>query len=218
MTSGSLDLLLPDSRAGLVARGFQVVLVGLIGYGAIIGNGGLVVNGVLALPIVLSPALLEWRYGQAIDPRVSIWIAVAAVVHAVGFLGPYTIQSGLIGWYDRVAHSISAGFVAGVGYALIVALDRGSARIEFPEEFRFVFTVCFIMAFGVAWEIVEFGAGTLAGLVGGGAALVQYGLDDIVLDLVFNTIGAVVVAVAGTQYFGSVTTVLSRRVFGSSES
>jgi hypothetical protein len=210
MTSGSLDLLLPDSRAGLVARGFQVVLVGLIGYGAIIGNGGLVVNGVLALPIVLSPALLEWRYGQAIDPRVSIWIAVAAVVHAVGFLGPYTIQSGLIGWYDRVAHSISAGFVAGVGYALIVALDRGSARIEFPEEFRFVFTVCFIMAFGVAWELVEFTAGGLATILGMEAALVQYGLDDIVYDLAFNTLAAAVVALFGTHYFSDLTAIALR--------
>jgi hypothetical protein len=207
-----------DSSVGILARGFQLLLVGLIGYGAVVGNGGLLVNGILALPLAFSASLIEWRYDHEIAPHLSVWITVAAVVHVAGFLGPYSVQSGALKWYDQVAHTISASFVAGVGYALVAALDHSSARVQFPDEFRFVFTLCFILAFGVAWEIVEFGAGTFAGLFGGGAALVQYGLDDIVLDLVFNTIGAAIVALAGTRYFRSVTAILSRRLFGSSDS
>lgn len=203
-------VLRPRSRAELLARGLQVLLLVLIGYGAVVGSWGLVVNGLLAVPVVLVPDLLEWRYDYHVDSRVSLWITIAAGVHAVGFLGPYSVQSGLLGWYDRVAHSISAGFVAGVGYALIVALDRGSARIEFPEEFRFVFTLCFILAFGVAWELVEFAAGGLATILGMEAALVQYGLDDIVYDLLFNTLAAAVVALLGTHYFRDLTTIALR--------
>ena len=212
MSPNPIGLLRPDSRTGTGARGLQIVLFGLIGYGAVAGNGGLLVNGILALPIVFFPALLEWRYGQAVDPRVSIWITVAAVVHVIGFLGPYTVQSGLLGWYDRVAHSISAGFIAGVGYALITALDRGSRRIEFPDEFRFVFTLCFILAVGVGWELVEFAAGGLASMLGNEAALVQYGLDDIVYDLTFNTLAAVIVALFGTRYFRDITTIVTGRI------
>lgn len=197
-----------------VARWFQLVLVGLIGYGAIAGHTGLLVNGVLALPVVFLPALLEWRYDHTVDPRLSVWITVAAVIHVAGFLGPYEVQSGLWSWYDQVAHAVSASFVAGVGYALIVALDRSSTRVSFPDEFRFVFTLCFILAFGVAWEIVEFAAGGLASMIGGQSALVQYGIDDTVFDLAFNTLAAVLVALRGTGYFRDITTIFSHRILG----
>lgn len=203
-----------DSPSGFLMRVLQLALFGLIGYGAVVRNWGLVVNGLLALPIVFFPTFLEWRYGHDVDPRLSIWITVAAVVHAAGFLGPYDAQSGPLSWYDQAAHAISASFVAGIGYALIVALDQRSTRIRFPDEFRFVFTLCFILAFGVAWEIVEFGVGGLASMVGSDAALVQYGLDDIVFDLAFNTLAAAVVALFGTHYFRDITSVVSGRVLG----
>ena len=202
-----LDVLWPGSRAELLARGLQILLFGLIGYGAVLGNGGLLVNGILAVPIVFLPDLLEWRYDHHVDSRVSVWITVAAVVHTAGFLGPYSAQSGVWRWYDQAAHAISASFIAGVGYAVVVAIDRSSTRIDFPDEFRFVFTVCFILAVGVAWEIVEFAAGGLAAMLGNEAALVQYGLDDIVYDLLFNTLAAAAVALFGTHYFRDITTI-----------
>lgn len=207
-----VGVLRPESSTEYLARGLQLLLVVLIGYGAVVGNGALLLNGILAVPIVLFPTFLEWRYDHEVDPRLSIWITVAAVVHVIGFLGPYNAQRGILKWYDQVAHAISASFVAGVGYALIVALDRSSTRITFPEEFRFVFTLCFILAFGVAWEIVEFAAGGLATMFGMESTLVQYGLDDIVLDLVFNTLAAAIVALFGTRYFRDLTAILSGRV------
>lgn len=198
----------------LIARWFQLVLVGLIGYGAVAGHSGLLVNGVLALLVVFLPAFLEWRYDHTVDPRLSVWISVAAVIHVVGFLGPYEAQSGLWSWYDQVAHAISAAFVTGVGYALIVALDRSSTRVRFPDEFRFVFTLCFILAFGVTWEIVEFAAGGLVSIVGGKPPLVQYGIDDIVFDLAFNTLAAILVVIWGTGYFREITAIFSHRIRG----
>ena len=139
-------------------------------------------------------------------------IAVAALVHAAGFLGLYQVQSGVLSLYDQVAHAISASFVAGVAYALLVALDRRSTRIRFPDEFRWVLTLTFVLAFGVAWEILEFAVGGLAATVVGAEVLVQYGTDDIVYDLVFNTLAGALVVLWGTKYFADVATVLSRRL------
>jgi hypothetical protein len=99
-----------------------------------------------------------------------------------------------------------------MGYAVILALDRNSNQVRFPEKFRFVFTICFILAFGVAWEIVEFGLSGLTTLLGGGnSALVQYGKDDIVFDLIFNTLSAIFVGLWGTSYFNDITSILTRR-------
>jgi len=51
----------------------------------------------------------------------------------------------------------------------------------------------------VAWEIIEFGARLFANVAGVDALLVQYGLEDTMLDLLFDALGAVVVAVVGTD-------------------
>lgn len=200
---------------GWLARGLQLALVGLAGYGALAGNGALLVNAVLAVPLAFVPELLAWRYDHPVDVRLVVWIAAAAVVHTAGFLGPYGTQNGLWSWYDQAAHALSASFVAGVGYAVVVALDRRSPRVRFPGAFRFVFTLCFILAFGVAWEIVEFGVGGLTGVIGGQGALVQYGTDDIVYDLAFNTLAAAAVALWGTRAFRDVVAIVSRGIIGS---
>lgn len=197
-----------------VGRGFQFLLVGLIGYGAVVGKIGVVVNGVLALSVTFVPSLLEWRYDHEVDPRLDLWIAVAATIHVVGFLGPYDVQSGLLSWYDQVAHALSASFVAGIGYSLVVALDNSSERIHFPDGFRFAFVLVFILAFGVFWEIAEFAGGALGTAVAGKEVLVQYGIEDIVADLVFNTIAAAIVALWGTGHFEDVTAIFTGRLSG----
>jgi uncharacterized membrane protein len=112
---------------------------------------------------------------------------------------------------------VSAALLAGVGYAILVALDRRSERNQFPATFRFVFTATLIMAVGVGWEILEFGAGTVATLLGADEVLVQYGTDDIVFDLAFNTLAAVIVALWGTGYFTGLTGFFTRHLPGSGD-
>lgn len=198
-------------RVALAQRGLQVALVGLVGYGAVTGRVGVAVNGALALAVTFFPDLLERRYDHRVDPRLGLWIAVAATVHTAGFLGPYSAKSGLLAWYDQAAHAISAAFVAGVGYALVDALDRGTDRVNFPEEFRFVFVLAFILAFGVLWEVAEFGGGAAGTFLTGQELLVQYGVEDIASDLTFNTLAAAAVALWGTGYFDDVADIYAGR-------
>ena len=70
----------------------------------------------------------------------------------------------------------------------------------------------FVLAVGVAWEILEFASGGVATLVGGEAVLAQYGTTDIVNDLVFNAAGAVVVATLGSAHFEGIAAWLAGRV------
>ncbi|WP_436924187.1 hypothetical protein [Halosimplex amylolyticum] len=195
-------------------RLLQLVIVAMTAYGAIGGRVGVAVNGVLALGVTLVPALLAWRYDHAFDPRLSLWIAVAAAIHVGGFLGPYDQQSGLLAFYDQVAHAVSGAFVAGVGYAVVEAVDESSERAQFPGEFRFAFTLAIVMAFGVLWEIGEFSAGAVGATLTGTEVLVQYGVTDIVADLTFNTIAAAAVALWGTGYFDGMAAAFARGVFG----
>lgn len=186
MTIGeSLDL--TDSREERLARGLQLVLVGVIGYGAATGQVGMVVAASIALGVTLLPALLRREYGYSMDAGLVLWITIAMLLHTVGSLGFYRQYQ----WYDEITHTFSATLIAGLGYASFRALELHSRELDVPSEFRAVFVVVFVIAAGVLWEVLEFGLGGLVPV---------YGVDDIVTDFVFNTVGAVVVALWGTRY------------------
>lgn len=186
-----------DDALRWLARGLQAGLVLIVGYALIAVDLSLVVNSAIPLALTAVPAALSHRHGHELSGGLVLWIAAAALIHAVGALGPYET----IGWYDQVAHAVSAALVAGVGYAIVAAVDRDHDRIVVPPRLRVVFVVVFVLAVGVLWEIGEFAAGGLASVVGGQPVLAQYGLDDVVLDLLFDAVGGLVVGLWGTQYF-----------------
>ncbi len=187
---GDGDGLLDDERERWLVRLLQLGLVGIVGYGLYRGELGVAVNGAVALAVTFVPALLRRDAGISLDAGYVLWISTAVFVHAVGILGPYQ----QLPWYDSVAHALSASIVAAVGYVTVKAVDRNSEKTQLPPELQFAFVLVFVMAFGVLWEILEFGTEQVAAMVGGKALLVQYGLDDVINDLVFNQVGALVVA------------------------
>jgi len=190
------------------ARALQAVLAAVVVYALVTVQVGLVFNGLMPLLVALIPDAVRRRYGHQMHPGLVLWITVAAALHGVGALGPYRE----FGWYDQVAHSVSAALVAGVGYALVRAIDRHHEGVVVPSRLRFVFVLVFVVSFGVLWEIAEFASGGLASLLGGDAVLAQYGIDDIALDLLFNAVGGVLVALWGTGYFDGVAALLGWQV------
>lgn len=207
MTLGDV-LGLSDAQERLLVRGLQLVLVGLLGYGLATLQFGMAANGAVALAVTLLPALLRRTYGYSMDAGLVLLITVAVFLHSVGSLGPYA----WFPWYDSVTHTISATIVAGVGYATLRAFQRHSEAIDVPAEFQAVFVLVFVLATGVFWEIIEFASGGFADLTGARAPLVVMGIDDIVTDMIFNTVGAVVVTVWGTGYFDGVAAFLGQRL------
>lgn len=107
-----------------------------------------------------------------------------------------------------MTHAVSATLVAGVGYAVVDALDRSAESVELPGEFRFMF----VLAFGIFWEIGEFASTGRATVIGGKPVLAQYGTSDMVFDLLYNGVGTLLVALWGTDYFDSAADLVSQRV------
>lgn len=186
MTVGDA-LRLSDSQERLIARGLQFVLVGLLVFGVATIRVEVVVTVGIALGVTILPALLRREYGYSMDAGLLLWITVAMVLHIAGALGLYEQYQ----WYDEVTHAVSATLIAGVGYASFRALELHYDDIDVPSEFRAVFIVVFVLAAGILWEVLEY---ALGGLV------TVYGIDDIATDLMFNAVGAMVVAVWGTGY------------------
>lgn len=179
----------------------QFGLVVMLVVGLWFGNLGVIINATVGLIVTQLPALLEREYQLTLDIGFVLWITAAVFFHALGtiplpFLNANAYQS--IWWWDHFTHLLSASVVAAVGYTAARVLDETSAEVHLPPRFMFMYLLLFVMAFGVVWELIEFLTSLAASLFGVSNVHTQYGLDDTMSDLVFDILGAFVVASSGT--------------------
>jgi FlaA1/EpsC-like NDP-sugar epimerase len=173
----------------------QGVIVVVLAAGILLGSISVGINAVLALAITALPTVLRRDFDIHLSPPLTLWLAGAVTLHAVGMIALYD----RVWWWDHLTHFVSAALVAGVGYAVTVTLDEHSEAIHFPSSFLAVYILLFTVAAGVVWELLEMVGRELARTYGFEEILIVYGLEDTMLDLIFNMVGAIVVALAGDE-------------------
>jgi hypothetical protein len=192
----------------LAGRAMQFVIAGILVVGLWERNIAVVVNAVLALAITFLPAVLRRDWDVHLDTGLTLWLMLAVLLHTVGMLGFYVTVS----WWDHVTHTLSATIVAGAGYATARAVDEYTDAIYLPPRFLFVYILLFTMAFGVLWEVLEYSVRFVTDLVGVEAVLIQFSVEDTIVDLIFDFVGAVLVALFGTPRLQSLVTSLTERL------
>ncbi|WP_458207056.1 hypothetical protein [Haladaptatus sp. NG-SE-30] len=196
-----------SGRPQMLVRGMQLAIVCVIAIGVASRNVGVLVNGVFALGVTFLPAVLRRDYRISLGPALTLWITAAVFLHAIGMLGLYDV----VWWWDHLTHTLSATLVAGVGYATARAFDEHSDAVYFPPRFIFVYVLLFTLAFGVVWEVLEFVAREFARAAGMKPVLIQYGLEDTIVDLIFDAAGAILVALFGSGALsGTIETLVAR--------
>ncbi|MGM0399488.1 MAG: hypothetical protein ACQEQY_10935 [Halobacteriota archaeon] len=191
---------LTESHQRLANRSMRASLFGFVLLGIVDLRLGVIVNAGIALLVTRLPSILEREYDIPLDPGLTLWITAAVFLHALGTVGLPGMDQNVyasIWWWDNLTHVVSASLVAGAGYATARALDAHVEDLDFPPRFLFAFILLLTLAFGVLWEIVEFGLAELADVLGTEAVLTQYGVADTMQDLLFDAVGAVVVALWG---------------------
>lgn len=191
---------LSDARQVQATRFMQLLLVLVVLIGIRRGSATIILNALIGLGITFLPALLQRDYRIVMDPGLALWLTTAVFLHVAGALGPYR----MVWWWDRLTHVLSASVVAAAGYAGFRAVAVHSTEVRFPDRLLFVFLLIFVMAFGVVWELLEFGLARGTDLVGSAPLLTVYGLEDTMMDLVFDLVGGVVVALSGDAYLSGV--------------
>lgn len=190
-------------RQKQLTRVMEVLLVGFVFVGIERGSTTLIINAGIALGVAQLPRVLERDYDVPLDSALTLWITAAVFFHALGVVGlPGSEQNfySTIWWWDHFTHALSSSVVAAVGYTTVRALDVHSPDIHFPRRFMFLFILLFVIAFGVLWEVLEFTLTEAAAAAGQRTILTQYGLEDTLVDLVFNVVGAIVVATWGAAH------------------
>jgi hypothetical protein len=210
------DHLLPsERRQRQLTRLMELSLVGLLFIGVERGNPGVIVNTVVALGVFQLPAILERDYGLPMDTRLTLWISAAAFLHALGTVGipgmGWNFYTGLW-WWDHLTHSLSASVVAAAGYTTVRAVDIHSEEVYIPPRFAGAIILIFVLAFGVLWELLEFAIAIAAEEIGTATVLTQYGTEDTLKDLTFNTMGGLLVAIWGGIYLTDLSSEISKRL------
>lgn len=198
------------------ARAMQLTLFGLMFIAVDRWEPSLMVTVGVGLSATFLPAILERDFQIPMNPGLTLWITTAAFLHTIGVVGIPGADASLyasIPFYDKITHALSSSVVAGVGYATVRAFDEHTEGIELPSRFMFVFILVFVMAFGVTWEILEFSIDVVGNAIGSGTVgFTQHGLEDTLLDLVFNTVGGVIVAIWGTAHLTDVSDEIWARI------
>lgn len=198
----------------LLTYALQVGLLAIFGYALVTGQTRLLTNTVPMLLVAAFPLYVRIRYDRPLNPVLSLWIVLAAFIHAAGIMGPYRA----FGWYDQIAHGVSGALVAGIGYAFVRTIETEYDSVVIPDNLRFLFIIVFTVSFGVIWEVGEFAIGQFAqGGSGAEPLLIQFGLDDVVWDLVLDLFGAIAVAFWATGYFDGLRSIIDKHVDGSDQ-
>jgi len=152
-------------------------------------NVAAAVNALVAFAVAVLPFVLGVTAGLAVAPTLSLWLAAAGLLHAVGMLGPYDS----VPWWDAVTHFVSASFVAALIYAGVLVAD---AVAEAAAA-----TLLLTLAVGLWWELLELVARELGEQFDVEPVLVHYGWRDTLVDLLVDVLGAVVVVAVDLRVF-----------------
>ncbi|APW96351.1 hypothetical protein CHINAEXTREME_00605 [Halobiforma lacisalsi AJ5] len=183
-------------------------IAAMLAYGLVAFDTGAITNAAAMLAVSFLPTLLRRRYGLPFDGGLVLWITVVVFLHAVGSV--YVYERSF--WWHNLTHPLSATLVAGTGYVVIRTLDEHRDEVHLPLELVPGVVAVFVLSFGVFWDIGEFALDAVAAGTGLEMPLSQYGLHDTITDLLFNTLGGVVVALWGLPYLTDLTDAVTDRV------
>lgn len=167
-------------------------LVGALAVGVRRENAAAVVNTAAMLCLALVPPAAGWLFGDgpatAGLPGLTLAVAVAGFLHALGMLGRYES----VWWWDHLTHTLSAALLTALLYAGLLVVDPSIAVAG---------ALLGTLTLGVLWEVGELFAREVAERYEIEPVLVHYGRRDTALDLVFDLVGAGLVVALDLRLF-----------------
>jgi hypothetical protein len=160
-----------------------------------IGDYFVAFSGVIALILTMVPYLVRRSVHIIVPWKVNFLIALSLFLHIAGY--SYQWYADLYPYYDKIAHFIASITISLLGFLTVFMLDRFSC-LRMKRWQIFFFIIMFTLAFSSIWEIWEFMLDTLFGPLL--SKPLQQGLDDTMVDLILDLVGALIVAFLGTWY------------------
>lgn len=151
----------------------------------------------LTLLLLLLPTLFRRKYNVTIPLEIEILITI--FIFGTLFMGEILNYYEKIPNWDIYLHTLS-GFLLGLlGFVIVYSIVKNSTENNLSPFFVALFTFSFAVMIGVLWEIFEFFMDMFFGL-----NMQKSGLVDTMVDLIVDSIGALVVAIGSYFYIKKV--------------
>lgn len=175
---------------------FQALIALNIIHAFLIGQYEMMFTGIFMLFLTLVPYIIAQKMNVNFPWFVYLLIAMALWFHTAGYIQGY--YTTFYPYYDKIAHLVSGTAVALIGFLGVIFLDK-YWDMNLKTPFIIGFTIIFGMALAGFWEIYEYFIDNVFG--GSMAGLMQHGLDDTMLDMIFVLIGSIIVSILAVFYF-----------------
>ncbi|MFB6111329.1 MAG: hypothetical protein ABEJ35_02210 [Halobacteriaceae archaeon] len=197
------------SAPSLLVRGMQAVIGGILLVGLYGGDPRVAVNAALALLGTAIPTVLNRDFRVRLGPGATLWITGSVCLHVIGMVWAYET----VYWWDHLTHFVSAALIAAVAYASVTAIDRHINALYLPPRFLAILLGLLTVGLGVVWEVLEFVGRIIAVELGTDPLLVQYGLEDTMLDLAVDAVGGLLIGIVGPRRLGGAVATVEDRLF-----
>jgi uncharacterized membrane protein len=169
-----------------------ILLAGAIALGALQREWITVFIGIVTLILTIAPYKLAKRLNFHIPD--GFLSAIVLFIYSTLLLGEVGDFYERFWWWDVILHIGSAISFGIIGFVVLLLLLRNE-RIKASPYTIAMFAFSFAVAIGVLWEIFEFSMDQLFGM-----NMQKSGLIDTMWDLILDTFGALVAAIAGYVY------------------
>ena len=157
----------------------------------------------LGIVVIHVPMLFSRQF--KVDLPTPLYVMYIIFLYAAIFLGEVRSYYYKIPAWDSILHFFSSMMTGLIGFMLVALLNRSEhAKLSLSPFFVAMFAFCFAVAVGAVWEIYEFSGDLFLGtnmqkfVTADGTVLIgQAALADTMKDIIIDTIGALLSAVAG---------------------
>ncbi len=151
-------------------------------------------SSLLVLLITFLPAIIERNYKVYLPSAFTL--SVNIFVYASIFLGDVQSFYDKFWWWDGVLHTVSGIILGFAGFLLVYILNQEArVKLDMSVGLMALFAFTFAITLGVFWEFFEFFMDSVFGF-----NMLESGLVDTMSDLIVDSLGALVISVAGYFY------------------
>ncbi|MFH1642248.1 MAG: hypothetical protein ABIC04_05080 [Nanoarchaeota archaeon] len=171
---------------------FRFILLMAIAGAVINSRWNILFISSLILILTFLPAIIERNLKVYLPAEFEITVIV--FIYASLFLGNVHGYYTRFWWWDIILHTGSAISLGIIGFLILFVLYE-EQKIKAKPVTIAVFSFCFALAIGALWEILEFAMDSFFGM-----NMQRSGLVDTMWDLIVDSIGALLISVAGYFY------------------
>jgi hypothetical protein len=169
----------------------RLLMTGLAPYEVYKGELLFAVATIVAVVISLVPAIVERNYRITLPFELDFLLTFSIFIHT--FLGEGMEFYERFWFLDKSLHFFTSAVIGLIAFVTVYTLYY-TRKLPITIPLVGFITVMFTMGVGGLWEIGEYAADNLFGKT------TQGGLDDTMLDMIYDLIGGVIVSLLGMLY------------------